>query len=91
MKAFKIKEKRDYDIVAAPNIIKAVIFYHNETGLEIEDFNNDGTIEEIPKSEWKNIKIDSERVINPNSKKSLYDLMKIVVNDECEMIATSNY
>ena len=58
MKAFKIIGA-EQETVAANTNIEALKFYCEETAIDLIDFSNEDSIEEIPESEWDNFLIEN--------------------------------
>ena len=58
MKAFKIIGA-EQETVSANTNIEALKFYCEETGIDLTDFSNEDSIEEIPESEWKDFQIEN--------------------------------
>jgi hypothetical protein len=57
MKIFQLNTQGESEFISSESLIKAILFYHNLTGNNIEDFDDDDTIIEIPQKKWKDYKI----------------------------------
>lgn len=62
MKVFEIKwtSQDEKEWITAESLIAAIKFYCSETSWDIQDFEDDDEIREVPQEEWSKIKVKND-------------------------------
>ena len=93
MKAYELHTDGETEIIAANTVIEALKFYSSLNGYQLDDFDNDDTIEEIPMQTWHDVKIaNTEYDSDDKTDKEVFTLFELMGTvKEPELIGSSAY